>query len=354
MTPPSDTPRVPPDAGAPTPDAGAELRRRLAALVASHGAVVGRDAEARRDCELLLSPLYGGAYAVRTWAVVQALKSGLVDELVGWSHTGAPGGFDDIARRLSTRSGVAQPIAEWALAEWLAAVRSQERPTGRAGEATTPTAAHGAVPSDAPAAAADLPTAKPPKPPKAPRGPATVALDALPGPDVVVRVPHLVLGGLALAGSLVAAAVVWRPPMPGVSVLGEASASTPAMPPAPSLGDAGVADGAARAAACASAGEGGPDRPPRALQAGPVPLPEDAREAGLEDGWATVRARVDRQGRIDAASVEVVDASHPLLASAAPDVAERLRYRPARRDGCAVPATVTRTLRFTEDADPIT
>lgn len=338
MTRPSDTPRVPPVAGAPTPEDGAELRRRLAGLVARHGASVGRAPEARLECETELSPLYSGPYAVRVWAVVQALKGGLVDELLRWSHTGTPGGFDDLVRRLADRSGAPQQVAEWALAEWLSQLRHDERhPTSHAPSASVVT----------PAAAAAVVEA----PPRKPRGPATVALNALPGPDVVVRIPHLVLGGLALAAALAVGLLLWRPGAPGIGVLGEASASTPALPPAPTIEEAPARERVA--SACAAERDPGPDRPPRALQAGAVPMPDEALEVGLDDGWARVRLQVDADGEVRDESVEVIDASHPAIAESVGDVVARLRYRPARRDGCTVPATITRTLRFSADAEPL-
>lgn len=338
MSRPFDTPIVPPGAGGPTPDGGAELRRRLAQVVSRHGASVGTTTSAHLECEAALVPMYGGPYAVRAWAVLQALKGGLVTDLLDWTRTGTPGGFDALARRLSDRSGVPQPIAEWALAEWLSQLRRD------AGHAGSTAATDAAAPRSA--RVAETPTASPT--PREPPRPATLSIDALPGPDVVVRIPHLVLGGLALAGVLAIAAVTWKPAVPTIGTLGEASAATPPLPPAPSIDEPGRRgrDGAA----CAGARRPGPDRPPGALQAGALPMPDDAIEAGLDDGWATVRLRVDAEGRVDDEGVEVVDASHPALAASAADVAGGLRYRPARRDGCAVPATVTRTLRFTSDA----
>lgn len=271
--------------------------------------------------------MYGGAYAVRAWALVQALKSGIVDELLRWSRTGIPGGFDELARRLSSRSGVPMPVAEWALAEWLSQLRRD------------------LVPAEAPAAAPASDRAVT----REPGQPATIALGATDGPDVLVRIPHLVLAGLALAGAMAVGALVWRPGALAVGVLGEASATTPSLPKAPAIDEH---SSRGRAAACASTRDDGPDRPPRAAGGGTLPMPADAREAGLDDGWATVRIGVGSDGRVDRDAIEVVDASHPAIASSVADVVAALRYRPARRDGCAVGAIVTRTVRFSSDGAP--
>jgi TonB family protein len=80
----------------------------------------------------------------------------------------------------------------------------------------------------------------------------------------------------------------------------------------------------------------------RLMQRAYPPLMRDAHV----EGQAMVRFRVLPDGRVDAGSVSVEQATHDAFGIAAIRVAERMRFRPAQLDGDAVSAWVTLPLSF--------
>jgi TonB family protein len=76
------------------------------------------------------------------------------------------------------------------------------------------------------------------------------------------------------------------------------------------------------------------------------------RDAGVE-GMATVRFRVLPDGRVDAGSVSIEHATHDAFGLAAIQVAQRMRFRPAKLDGGAVSAWVTMPLSFQPSGDNV-
>jgi protein TonB len=354
------------------------LRWRLGALVSRFGDRLASEPEAWRACELELSSFYSGPYAVRTYAIVQALKGGLVADLVTWHREGARGVEGELAQRLVERSGAARPIAEWAIAQWSFAFRLDDGAHAAAAAGATPVV--DATPSAEYQTRARAGT-QPPSPP------------AATGREMVVRVPHLVGAGIVAAAAVVAAFDTGVVPASRVAGLfGEAEASAPALPPAPALegpprrarqmssaGDVvtpptrrrdpppvrrqGPSSSRAPSAvappapdtpdtprvSCAWDGGGPATARARLVRDYPPPFPRDLADAGMERGEAILRFEVDEEGRVRAGSIEVVGTTHPLFARSATEVAEQWRYRPARRDGCAVAATVMRTVAFRRD-----
>lgn len=69
------------------------------------------------------------------------------------------------------------------------------------------------------------------------------------------------------------------------------------------------------------------------------------RDAGVT-GTVQIRMRVNEDGRVDPASVEVESASHDAFADAARRVAQRMRFRPAKVGGRAVKVMVTIPVTF--------
>ncbi|HYD54037.1 MAG TPA: TonB family protein, partial [Gemmatimonadaceae bacterium] len=98
-----------------------------------------------------------------------------------------------------------------------------------------------------------------------------------------------------------------------------------------------------------AAGEADADRsttPPRPVRDYAPAFPVELADAGATRGEVVLRFTVDEEGRVDRESATVLRATDPLFARSALEIVEQLRYRPAREEGCAVPATVTRTVRF--------
>ena len=82
----------------------------------------------------------------------------------------------------------------------------------------------------------------------------------------------------------------------------------------------------------------------------PIPIdtknpeyPDDARAAGAE-GLVHVEIAIDRQGRVE--STKVIKAPLPSMGDAAAAALKGWTFRPATKDGQAVPATVTIAVRF--------
>ena len=181
-----------------------ELRQAMARLVVLYGSALATAEEAMRACEQELGVFYRGASALRAYAVVQALKGGLVADLLL-----RPESVREIAAQLTERSGVAPPIAQWAVEAWSAAFAETLAASRAAAEARRARASASARAS-APAA------------------------DEAPAREVVLRLPHLVAIGALAALVVVLVATLGGPPLPrALRVFREAAASAPAMPPAP-------------------------------------------------------------------------------------------------------------------------
>ena len=181
-----------------------ELRQAMARLAALYGPALATADEAMRACEQELGAFYRGTSALRAYAVVQALKGGLVAELLD-----RPESVQEIAARLTERSGVAPPIALWAVDAWSAAFAETLAASRAAAEARR--AREAAV-----------------------RQRVMPAADAVPSREVVLRLPHLVAIGALAALAIVLVAALGGPPLPrALRVFREAAASAPAMPPAP-------------------------------------------------------------------------------------------------------------------------
>jgi hypothetical protein len=181
-----------------------ELRQAMTRLVALYGTALATADEAMRACEQELGVFYRGASALRAYAVVQALKGGLVAELLG-----RPDATREIAAQLTEKSGVAPPIAQWAVDAWTAAFAETLAAARAAAEARR-------APASATAQAASPATATPP------------------AREMVLRLPHLLAIGALAALAIVLIAALGGPPLPrALRVFREAAASGPAMPPAP-------------------------------------------------------------------------------------------------------------------------
>ena len=339
----------------PTATAAEELRWRLGALVSRHGERLATDPDVWRACELELSPFYAGPYAVRTYALVQALKHRLVADLVSWHAEGARGVGAELAQRLVERSGVASPIAEWAMAQWAFAFRLHD--DRRAG---APAAARAATPAPA-AVVANVADPSPAAHPShgatthAPAGTQPAAGGAM---ELVVGVPQLAAVGAIVAlaiASLLGPRIAAIPRV--ASLLGEPAAEAPPLPPAPALeglpsrgGAAAIGrDTVAVSTACARGGVDGSatrNAPPRLLRDVAPPFPREITDAAVGRGSVMLRYVVGADGRVDASAVEVLSATDEPFARSAIEALAALRYRPARRDGCATRATLTRTFRF--------
>lgn len=351
----------------PTSGPAEELRWRLGALVSKYGALLASDPDAWRACELELSALYSGSYAVRAYAVVQALKGGLVADLVTWRRDGARGIDAEIAQRLTERSGVSRPIAEWAVAAWVFAF-GLEGPIATAAPpppvqeplvkvAAAPLSAAASIQSvQRPAEIVAQPTTDP-------------VVAATPGRELVVGIPHLVTAGVgvALVVSIVLGQFGGLPAALGMA--DKAAAATP-LPPPPELETvprrskgvtAPIETGSAQkdqAPTCANgapADAAGPrSRRARASGSATFPFPDALRDEGIDRGTVVVRFTVDANGRAQHDGAEIVRATHPALEALALDAIEELRYLPARRDGCPIASTVTRALNFgTTGSEPI-
>jgi len=73
--------------------------------------------------------------------------------------------------------------------------------------------------------------------------------------------------------------------------------------------------------------------------------PSLLHDAGVE-GTATVRLRVNADGKVDRGSIVVTHASHELFTEPARMVAARMRFRPAERNGVPVAAEITVPVEF--------
>lgn len=72
------------------------------------------------------------------------------------------------------------------------------------------------------------------------------------------------------------------------------------------------------------------------------------RDAGVT-GTVTIRMRVNEDGRVDASSITVENATHDAFGDAARRVVERMRFRPAKVGGRPVKVWVTLPVNFTLD-----
>lgn len=70
------------------------------------------------------------------------------------------------------------------------------------------------------------------------------------------------------------------------------------------------------------------------------------RDAGIT-GQVTIKFVVNAQGRVDPGSVSVVTASHEAFGEASTKVGEKLRFKPAKVGGRAVPVLVTMPIAWT-------
>lgn len=73
--------------------------------------------------------------------------------------------------------------------------------------------------------------------------------------------------------------------------------------------------------------------------------PSLLHDAGVE-GTATVRLRVNADGKVDRSSIVVTQASHELFNEPARTVAARMRFHPAERNGTPVAAEITIPVEF--------
>jgi protein TonB len=87
------------------------------------------------------------------------------------------------------------------------------------------------------------------------------------------------------------------------------------------------------------------DEPPRMLSHPEPRYPEILRQAGIE-GSVVIEAVIDTIGRVEAGSLRVVSAAHPLFASEAEQVVLASRYRPGRMSGRAVRVRVLVPISF--------
>lgn len=162
-----------------------------------------------------------------------------------------------------------------------------------------------AQPALEPAAPASPVVSPPASPPRAP---------AL--PDPVTALPALPLPGPVTA--------TLPPPLEGPWTAPSGAAAVP------------EGDGASAAPGTATALPGGAfsdlqvDVPAALLPRSPLPqYPSSLRLMRL-DGHARLRFVVDARGRVELATVEVVEASHPAFAAAVRAALPRMRFRPAR------------------------
>ena len=73
--------------------------------------------------------------------------------------------------------------------------------------------------------------------------------------------------------------------------------------------------------------------------------PPELRDAGVQ-GEALLRFRINRDGRVDAGTVQVDEATHPLFGEAAARIAPKMRFRPARTLGRPVAVWIQVPLYF--------
>lgn len=86
------------------------------------------------------------------------------------------------------------------------------------------------------------------------------------------------------------------------------------------------------------------DVAPTLLSRPPVVFPPEARSLGVA-GTVVVEADVDATGHV-AGAPKVVESPNPLLNAAAVRIVQASRYRPARRDGRAVPVRIRQAITF--------
>ncbi|MFI5279593.1 MAG: energy transducer TonB [Gemmatimonadales bacterium] len=87
------------------------------------------------------------------------------------------------------------------------------------------------------------------------------------------------------------------------------------------------------------------DEPPEMLSHPEPRYPEILRQAGIE-GNVLVEAVIDTTGRVEAGSLRIISAAHPLFASEAEQVVLASRYRPGRTSGRAVRVRVRVPISF--------
>ena len=129
------------------------------------------------------------------------------------------------------------------------------------------------------------------------------------------------------------------------SILAIAAAAL-ALRPAVSLAQDSTAASQATTAAAAGAmlqpELANPAQVDRAIRAN---YPDILHDAGVE-GTVTLRLRVGADGKVDPNGITVVQASHELFVEPARQVATRMRFRPAQRNGTPVAAEITVPVEF--------
>jgi len=88
------------------------------------------------------------------------------------------------------------------------------------------------------------------------------------------------------------------------------------------------------------------DRMPRLVEQPPVVYPDEARRLGLE-GQVVFNIEIDERGRVR--KVKLVKGIHPLLDAAAAEGVKKMRFKPARAGGEAVPVRIRYVYTFVLD-----
>jgi len=89
----------------------------------------------------------------------------------------------------------------------------------------------------------------------------------------------------------------------------------------------------------------GMDEPPQRLWSPPLAYPEPLLLAQVE-GWVTLEALVDTNGRVDRASIRVLSSTDPRFETPAIEMLTGTRFRPGYREGSPVAALVRVPVRF--------
>ncbi|HET7461352.1 MAG TPA: energy transducer TonB [Longimicrobium sp.] len=119
----------------------------------------------------------------------------------------------------------------------------------------------------------------------------------------------------------------------------------------PAVSRAQTAQPAAAPPAAAQPADSGATLPPELAnpadvdRAAAANYPSLLHDADVE-GTATVRLRVNADGKVDRNSIVVTHASHELFTDPARTVAARMRFRPAEREGKPVAAEITVPVEF--------
>lgn len=374
-----------------------ELRWKLVALASHHGIALVSLRDQWDVCEVALRATTDG-HDREIRAAVDALRYGIVADLVAWRVDGATRVERELSRRLADRAGIDAELSRWAIDAWAFAFRIP-----LSGSGDQPPAAD---------AAADVGRR-----------------------DVIIRARHLVLvgafAGLAAAVSVVSggtarvrgdvadsAVTTDRParpprttpvtrqrsqsmatrserpnrasPRPSES-LGEVVTRIPppmkpsqpkrsARPAAPGANDRprsrrSVKVSAAPPKATPRARRTAPPRVPpakvvsrqrqiaqasgpsaaepsctvkrqRLVRHGDVDYSAELQSQSPAARRVVVRFRVDEDGYPEPGSARVVESSNAALNASALDAVERLRYESAREAGCVGSATIERTIRF--------